>query len=504
MFPIGPQEKTSDRLPIVTLVLIVLNVVAFVVTWTAIHHDNEPPTLQTVRSHILLLKARFPDVKAAAPVQQMIDDDRKSSPSDWAALMDPDRAAADDWEAEFIFSAPPQKPEMLQVEMDLLCRDYISLESHSNSFLATYAFRSFAPSLESYFTYQFLNAGWFHLLFNLYILWLCGSFLEDRWGPIPILPIYLAAGVCAAALHAWFAPNSLLPILGSSASIAGLMAAVAVAFPRHHITFGYLRVQPIRVDHFTLPLFMIAPVWFVLELFFALGETGIPHFGYLTGAAVGALVGSTAYLHLPKKLEAAPTPSQAQPLDDALVQAASRLERFDPDGCIAEVHAYLQAHPDSMDAWQLLLRAQDSIRDYANLRDRTIPNLVRLCFAAGRPKDALRFIDRYRNLGGNLLEPTLWLDLCRKYESQHYWESAVNEYAQLGYFYYHVDKIAIVALINAARICLTELRRPGQATFLYRTADASPVPHLDLTPTIEQGLQDCAASPYMNVRGATL
>ncbi len=499
MLPIGPLEKTRSRLPVVTIALIALNAALFVITWNSVHHDRESPTLETIQSHILLLKARVPDVNAPAPVQQIIDDYRKASPTEWAALMDPDRTAADDWEAEYIFSPQAQKPEILQVEMDLLCRDYLSLQSHSKSFLSQYAFRSYQPSLESYFSYQFLNRSWLHLHFNLYILWLCGSILEDRWTSFAILPLYLASGILGALLHLWISPNSLLPILGSSASIAGLMTAASVRFPDAHVVFRYPRFNPFRADHFTLPLFFIAPVWFVLEIFFALGETGVAHFSFLGGALFGAVIGGIAYYNLPRKTSLAPAAAPPPP-DDALIKAAARLERFDPEGSIAEVRAYLSRKPDSMDAWQLLLRAQDNIQDYVNLRDQTIPNIVRLCFAAGHPNDALRYIERYRNLGGKLLEPTLWLDLCRKYEHQHYWESAVNEYTQLGYFYYHVDKVAIVALINAARISLTQLRRPAQATFLYRTAAACPIPHLDLAPLIDMGLQECASSPYMSAR----
>ncbi|MDH5254683.1 MAG: rhomboid family intramembrane serine protease [Gammaproteobacteria bacterium] len=74
-------------------------------------------------------------------------------------------------------------------------------------------------------TYQFLHAGWFHILGNLVFLRICGPRVEGRLGSGPWTVLLLASGLVAALAQAWPDPSSALPMVGASGGISGLLGA---------------------------------------------------------------------------------------------------------------------------------------------------------------------------------------------------------------------------------------------------------------------------------------
>ncbi|HOX22654.1 MAG TPA: rhomboid family intramembrane serine protease [Elusimicrobiales bacterium] len=81
------------------------------------------------------------------------------------------------------------------------------------------------------FTYMFLHGSFFHLLFNVFALWMFGGILEELWGAKKFTLFYFACGLGAAALHILLKPHSAVPVIGASGAIYGLLAAFAVEFP---------------------------------------------------------------------------------------------------------------------------------------------------------------------------------------------------------------------------------------------------------------------------------
>jgi hypothetical protein len=73
LFPIGHEKNTVSRLPIVTAALILINILVFLFTNSQINNDNPQNDIVTVKIHILILKARYPDLVASPAAQQMID-----------------------------------------------------------------------------------------------------------------------------------------------------------------------------------------------------------------------------------------------------------------------------------------------------------------------------------------------------------------------------------------------------------------------------------------------
>jgi membrane associated rhomboid family serine protease len=130
------------------------------------------------------------------------------------------------------------------------------------------------------FTYMFLHAGLWHLAMNMYTLWLFGPRLEHVWGSRSFALFYLWCGLGGAVFHAMFA--GLVPMVGASAAIFGVMLAYAMHWPRDEIYF--FGVIPMRVA--TLVILLVAVNLF---LGFSSGGGGVAYFAHLGGFAFGFL-----------------------------------------------------------------------------------------------------------------------------------------------------------------------------------------------------------------------
>ena len=111
-------------------------------------------------------------------------------------------------------------------------------------------------------TSMFMHGGWLHLIGNMWFLWLFGNNIEDSMGHLRFLVFYLLTGVAGALAHLATATNSLVPTVGASGAISGVMGAYLVLYPRIKIEtlfwlFIFIRIIPI-------------PAWFVLGQWFAL------------------------------------------------------------------------------------------------------------------------------------------------------------------------------------------------------------------------------------------
>ena len=81
------------------------------------------------------------------------------------------------------------------------------------------------PSFIALFTCMFIHGGWFHLLGNMFFLYLAGCSIEDLWGRPLYTGFYLLSGIAATIIHALKFPGDTQPLVGASGAIAGLMGA---------------------------------------------------------------------------------------------------------------------------------------------------------------------------------------------------------------------------------------------------------------------------------------
>src|SRR5271170_552918 len=92
-------------------------------------------------------------------------------------------------------------------------------------------------------SYMFLHAGFGHIIWNMLALWMFGADLEKIWGTRRFLQFYffcgIGAGICVVALN-YLLPwgNPIIPTIGSSGAIFGILMACAMLFPDRPILFG--------------------------------------------------------------------------------------------------------------------------------------------------------------------------------------------------------------------------------------------------------------------------
>lgn len=244
-FPFGDTPNPQGFRPWVTWVLIALNVLAYLV-W-ALPLSTEP--------------IRITDPEAQAWVQALA----------------------------------PSLPEGLPPAQLLLGATAYDL------FTFAHGYKPAAPELSDLFSSIFLHAGLLHLAGNMLMLWIYGDNVEHRLGRPLYLLAYLGTGVLANLAFAALSPDSMVPLVGASGAISGVLGMYALWFPRNQV----------KVFVALFPFFMrvvLVPAWLVLGIFVLMDNVlpllagagggvayGAHLGGFFAGMGVAALVSWTGF-----------------------------------------------------------------------------------------------------------------------------------------------------------------------------------------------------------------
>lgn len=125
-----------------------------------------------------------------------------------------------------------------------------------------------APVYVTLLTSMFMHGGFMHIFGNMAYLWVFGNNIEAALGHARFLFFYLACGILAGLAHVFFNANSVIPSLGASGAISGVLGAYIVMFPR-----GRVRVLMFNsITH--VPAFVALGMWIVLQLISGVGSLG--------------------------------------------------------------------------------------------------------------------------------------------------------------------------------------------------------------------------------------
>ena len=148
---------------------------------------------------------------------------------------------------------------------------------------------------------MFMHGGWMHLGGNLLYLWIFGDNVEDAMGHLKFLVFYLLCGVLATAAHIIASqvsggPSLVIPSLGASGAIAGVLGGYIILYPRKsvRVLFGWFGI-------FALPAFLVIGAWMALQLFSGVGEIvnttvqtrgggGVAYWAHIGGAVAGLIL----------------------------------------------------------------------------------------------------------------------------------------------------------------------------------------------------------------------
>jgi membrane associated rhomboid family serine protease len=158
------------------------------------------------------------------------------------------------------------------------------------------------PPVLSIVTSMFLHGGLLHVAGNMLYLWIFGNNIEDAVGHIRFLLFYLFSGFAAAYGHALTDSQSMIPMIGASGAVSGVLGAYLLLYPhaRVHtlVIFGFFW-QIIRI-----PAIVVIGFWIVIQIINgllsqgALQHGGVAWFAHVGGFLAGLL---TIKLWLPRK-----------------------------------------------------------------------------------------------------------------------------------------------------------------------------------------------------------
>ncbi len=164
------------------------------------------------------------------------------------------------------------------------------------------------PEALTLVTSQFLHASFTHVGFNMLFLWIFGNNIEEELGSIKFLIFYLACGVLAALCQWFFSANSMIPSLGASGAIAGVMGAYILKFPNARV----VTLIPLGFFFTTLriPAIFFLGFWFLQQAFngvtmleapanVGMEGGGVAYWAHAGGFVFGAILGPLFGLFAP-------------------------------------------------------------------------------------------------------------------------------------------------------------------------------------------------------------
>ncbi len=154
------------------------------------------------------------------------------------------------------------------------------------------AFSPISP-VATIFSSMFMHGGIMHLLGNMLYLWIFGNNIEDIMGPVRFIVFYLLCGIGAAMLQGVLDPDSLVPMVGASGAISGILGGYLIRFPRARVTvllflFVFIQVIQVRAS-------VVLGFWIVFQLISGVGTLGakgggVAFFAHIGGFAAGLIL----------------------------------------------------------------------------------------------------------------------------------------------------------------------------------------------------------------------
>lgn len=137
---------------------------------------------------------------------------------------------------------------------------------------------------------MFMHASWMHIIGNMLYLWIFGDNIEDRIGSAKFLLFYLICGLAASVAHIMVGTDSVIPSLGASGAIAGVLGAYLVLFPRRRVQVLVAR----QIVH--MPAFAVLGLWILLQVFSQISVAGAEEGGVAYMAHIGGFVAGVALI----------------------------------------------------------------------------------------------------------------------------------------------------------------------------------------------------------------
>ncbi len=139
-------------------------------------------------------------------------------------------------------------------------------------------------------SYSFLHGGFMHLAFNMLFLWIFGNNVEDALGHVKFILFYIFSAVIAALLHVLLHFGAVVPLVGASGAIAGILGAYVLLYPRAQIYTLVILFIFIRI--IKVPAILFIGFWFFIQIMNATGGAGsnIAWYTHIGGFVTGVIL----------------------------------------------------------------------------------------------------------------------------------------------------------------------------------------------------------------------
>jgi membrane associated rhomboid family serine protease len=351
IIPIGAEQPSLRRLPWVTLIILLANVVVFFTV--GIRAQTEAVTSMKKLGELAEYWQERPylDLPPEILEEVLAEDDREEV------------AAAIESVQDQIWAGSVPLRNAQQRELNALVEEYLAAQV-SDPFQSWGLIPSRAEPLTALKS-MFMHGGFWHLFGNMLWLWVTAPLLERAFGRFFFPVFYLLGGGFAALIYVGAHPSSNIPMVGASGAIAALMGAFAVRFSRVKIRFFYW-VFVVFAGTFRIRAWIILIVWIGIQLAMLelVGEhSSVAYWAHIGGFGFGAAL--TYGLKL-VRLEDRFRPHEKKALDDinqrsALELGRKELARKKPDAAKEQFEAVLARDPENPDAhlglWQVYLQS---------------------------------------------------------------------------------------------------------------------------------------------------
>jgi membrane associated rhomboid family serine protease len=262
------SESDTDRLPVFTMGLIVANLLVWLFTVHVV--SSQFQALAEIHSEMLSIEKGYAD---DLPRDRQADQNTESLPeSRYRSVM-----KSADYERWSRLNGYYR--EVLQ-----------------NSLFFKWGFQPGRLNPLKILTAMFLHNGFLHVFFNMLFLWIVGCNIEDEWGWRGFASFYLLSGYAAAGLHLFMNPGSLIPCVGASGAIAGVMGAFMIRHFKTKIRFFYFYLIPVKpfTGTFSVMAGICLPIWLGQQFAEAKwngASGGVAYWEHIGGFVFGAVVG---------------------------------------------------------------------------------------------------------------------------------------------------------------------------------------------------------------------
>lgn len=350
---IVPIENRPDwsKPPLITLALILLNIAIFM-----LYQGSDDTVVERAYelydSHQLLDYERQPyldylhskDPKSWDELHSIEDEAHQNTRLRWSIMFD----RAFDQHLRTLWPTPAD-------EQTLLWRQGRELFESERNRLSSYQ-GGLTPAQArplTFLTSMFLHGGWDHLLGNMIFLFLFGFTLEAVLRPATYIGMYLASGLAASALHVGFNLGSMVPVIGASGAISGLMGMYLSLYRLRRIRFFYTVL--FYFGEFRAPALFILPLWLGKELYgYLFFESSIAYWAHIGGLIAGAglmLLARQSQKEFAGELQQQDADDEAEA---ALTKVQLLINRLDFDEAKLRTRKICQVHPEDPRPWQQL------------------------------------------------------------------------------------------------------------------------------------------------------